>query len=456
MSAHYVQRLRGSGGRTPVAESEPARLPAPQSARPLTAGGDPRLPERRLHSLDAYRGLIMIMLAFGGFGLAETAANHLSVDGGSVMWSVVHDQFRHVEWAGCALWDLIQPSFMFMVGVSMAFSYAKRRELGQPYWRMAAHAVWRSIVLILLGVFLISNWSASTDWSLVNVLTQIGLGYALLFLLWERSLLTQAVAAAAILVGTWILYVAYPTAGIPSDGAPQVGVSAEWAQQHLSGISPAWHKNANAGHALDVSLLNRLPRQESFEFNRGGYHTINFIPALATMLFGLMAGQWLRSANGPWRKVAALVLAGIAGLALGQALSLIGISPIVKRIWTPSWAIFSAGWCLLILAAFFAVVDVLGVRRWTFPLVVVGVNSIAIYCMSMLLKPWMVRTLKTHFGEDVFRLKLRFGQHVFPLIDETHAATLALYEPLIQATLVGLSFWLACFWLYRQRIFIRI
>jgi predicted acyltransferase len=241
-----------------------------------------------------------------------------------------------------------------------------------------------------------------------------------------------------ILVGTWLAYVLYPYAGIDvARGAPEVGVSAAWAQRYLADVPAAWHKNANVGHALDLWLLNRMPGAP-FHFNRGGYQTLNFLPSLATMLFGLMCGELLRSKQSPRRKLAILVGAGLAGLVAGQVLNLTGVCPLVKRIWTPSWALFSTGWCCLILAGLYAVVDVLGYRRWVFPLIVVGVNSIAIYCMSMLLKPWAARTLKIHFGPDVF---LGWGP---------------LFEPMVQSTLVGLIFWLACWWMYRQKIFIRI
>jgi predicted acyltransferase len=413
--------------------------------------------QQRLLSLDAYRGLIMITLAFVGFGLAGTALNHLVVTplfvalnvvgmvpgvvpvvGHAAFWEAVHHQFEHVEWVGCGYWDLIQPSFMFMVGAAMAFSYAKRRAQGQSYGRMLGHAAWRSVVLVFLGIFLISNGARSTDWSLMNVLTQIGLGYTFLFLLWGRSWRTQALAAAVILVGTWLAYVLYPYAGIDlARGAPEVGVSKAWAQRHLADVPAAWHKNAHVGHALDLWLLNRLPGPP-FRFNRGGYQTLNFVPSLATMLFGLMCGELLRSGQSARRKLTILVAAGLAGLAVGQILDQTGVCPLVKRIWTPSWALFSTGWCCLILAGLYAVVDVLGYRRWAFPLIVVGVNSIAIYCMGMLLKPWATRTLRTHFGPDVF---YAFGP---------------LYEPMVRFTLVGLMFWLACLWMYRQKIFVRI
>lgn len=423
------------------------------SDHPVAATEGPRAAflQQRLHSLDAYRGLIMIALAFNGFGLAAVAKNQLDIDKESVFWQEVRHQFNHVEWVGGGFWDMIQPSFMFMVGVSLPYSYAVRRARGQTYGRMAAQALWRSAVLVFLGIFLISNGFLNstgvlaTNWSLVNVLTQIGLGYVFLFLLWDRPLWVQVGAAVAILAGTWLMYVFYPGAGVGLEkGAPQVGVPAAWAADNLTGVAAAWHKNANVGHAIDLWLLNLLPVADPFKFNNGGYQTINFIPSLATMLFGLMSGELLRSDRAAPRKWLILVLAGLAALAVGLGLDYFGVCPLVKRIWTPSWAIYSTGWCLLMLAGLYGAIDLLGFRSWAFPLVVVGVNSIAMYCMGQLLKSWTAKTLQTHLGPGVFSF---FGDRNELLVP---------YEPLVQATLVGFCFWLVCLWMYRQKIFVRI
>ncbi|MBI3191624.1 MAG: DUF5009 domain-containing protein [Pedosphaera parvula] len=395
--------------------------------------------KQRLHSLDAYRGLIMIALAFNGFGLAATARNHLKLAPDSSFWKFIAYHTEHVEWVGCGFWDMIQPSFMFMVGVSMAYSYLQRKAQGHSYGRMLGHAMWRSVVLIFLGIFLISNGQKSTNWSLMNVLTQIGLGYTFLFLLWGRTVRTQAITAAAVLGATWLLYVTHPGAGIDlASGAKDLEVTKEWAAEHLQGVGKAWHKNAGAGQAIDVWLLNLLPQKTPFVANKGGYHSINFIPSLATMLFGLMCGELIRSGRTHRQKLKILALAGVSGLILGQVLNLTGVCPIVKRIWTPSWALFSTGWCCLILAALYGVIDVLNWRKWAFPLVVVGMNSIAIYVMGMTLKSWAGKTLQTHFGPDIFKL-----------LGDT-------YVPMVQHTLVGLMFWLACYWMYRQKFFVRI
>ncbi len=428
----------------------PALTPAPPSSSSFAPGISPApaltptastasaVPSSRLLSLDAYRGLIMVALAFNGFGLAGTARNHLKADPDSGFWKAVYHQFEHAEWVGISFWDLIQPSFMFMVGISIAYSYVNRERQGHSWSRMFGHATVRGLVLALLGIFLISNGSASTQWSLMNVLTQIGLGYPFLFLLWRRSLRFHVITAVILLLGTWALYAFYPTTGVDlTQGAPTSGVPAAWAQQHLANVPPAWHKNTNVGHAVDTWLLNQLPRREPFVFNAGGYQTINFIPSLVTMLFGLMCGEMLRSSRCARGKLGVLAVAGLAGIALGLVLSALGV-PLVKRIWTPSWAIYSTGWCCLILAALYAVIDFHQKRAWAFPLLVVGMNSIAIYAMGMLLKGWTAKTLQTHLGADLFKI---FGAN---------------NAPFVQATLVGLVFWSVCWWMYRRKIFLRI
>jgi predicted acyltransferase len=391
---------------------------------------EPVLSER-LVSLDAYRGLAMLAMASGGLALHRVAGNFPD----SRFWQIVGYQSEHVEWAGCALWDLIQPSFMFMVGAALAYSCAKRVEHGQTYAQMLRHAIVRSIVLVLLGVFLRSNGSEQTNWTFEDVLTQIGLGYTFLFLLWGRPWWLQWSAVVAILAGYWYYFYQHP---LPPEGFDYstVGVGADW--PHLQGIAANWDKNTNAAANFDTWFLNLFPRQKTFAYNGGGYLTLSFIPSLATMILGLLAGELLRGPRTAWTKFAWLVVAGVIGIVLGLVLDWTGACPNVKRIWTPSWTLFSGGICALLLAAFYAVVDVWKFRAWTFPLVVVGMNSIVMYCMAGLIKPWIYATLQTHLGSRIFEFAAE------P------------YRPFIASLWVLLFMWLVCYWLYRQRIFVRI
>jgi predicted acyltransferase len=400
----------------------------------MNAPATPRTLPPRLVSLDAYRGLTMLAMASGGLGLHQVANNLREAGHDSPIWNVIGYQFEHVEWVGCALWDLIQPSFMFIVGVAMAYSCATRQAHGQHYGQMLRHAIVRAIILVLLGVFLRSDGRGQTYFTFEDVLSQIGLGYVLLFLLWNRPAWVQWTAAIGILVGYWLLFAVYPAPG-PEDYAA-AGLAGDWPR--LEGLAAHWDKNTNAAAAFERWFLNLFPREKPFTNNGGGYLTLSFIPSLATMIFGLLTGEMLRGPRSGGRKLAILVGAAIAGLALGLLLQWTGICPIVKRIWTPSWALFSTGWVLLILAAFYAVVDLLGYRRWTFPLIVVGMNSITMYVMAELSKDWLYGTLRTHFGTRPFDF---LGPE---------------YAPSLAQLWILLAMWLICYWLYRQRIFIRI
>jgi predicted acyltransferase len=404
----------------PAAAAANAKIPAQQTPIP-----------QRLVSLDAFRGLVMLAMASDGLRIAQVARNFPS----SRAWQFVGYHFDHVAWVGCALWDMIQPAFMFMVGTSMAFSYAGRQARGDSYGRMLRHAIVRALVLILLGIFLRSRFTSETNFTFEDVLTQIGLGYVFLFLLWNKPAKVQLVAAVAILACYWALFFFWPLP--PSDYHWQaVGVPADW--PHLDGRSAHWDKNANPAHYADLWFLNLFPRSEPFTFNSGGYQTLNFVPALATMIFGLMAGELLRSNRTAARKIAWLVGSGVVLIAAGVGLHVGDICPIVKRIWTPSWTLYSGGWVCIALAAFYGIVDVAGWRRWTFPLVVVGMNSIVMYVMAETIPDWIRGRLQVHFGEGIF----------------TWAAPE--YQPLVISSLILLMMWLFCYWLYRQRIFVRI
>lgn len=382
-------------------------------------------------SLDAYRGFVMLMMISAGFGMSRVAKSFPD----SAVWQFLGYQTDHAAWVGCALWDLIQPSFMFMVGVALPFSIANRRAAGQPFRSLVLHAIWRGLALVLLGVFLSSTSGKQTDWNFVIVLSQIGLGYPILWMLAWTRVRTQIAAAAAILVLSWAAFALYPLPPADFDWS-KVGVPADW--NHLQGFAAHWDKNANIASVFDQWFLNLFPREKPFVFNAGGYQTLNFVPALSTMIFGLIAGGLLRSERTHRERLKVLVYCGIGGLALGFLLNATGICPNVKRIWTPTFAIFSTGWTCLMLAAFYGVIEILGQRRWAFPLVVAGMNSIALYCMSMLLKPFIRERLKLHIGPNVFEI---FG---------------ATYVPMVEMACVLITLWLVSYWMYRRKIFLRI
>jgi predicted acyltransferase len=391
-----------------------------------TSSPAPPPPAERLVSLDAYRGFIMLVMASGGLGFARIAALPEYQD--SPLWQALAFHFDHAAWIGGGLWDMIQPSFMFMVGVAVPYSLAARQAKGQTPAGLWAHTLYRAVVLVLLGIFLSSNGGKMTNYTFVNVLTQIGLGYPFLVLLAGRGWRTQVAATAAILVGYW-LYFALPD--------PAAFASLDVAKDpagRLEGFFAHWNKHTNPAAAFDVWFLNLFPQAVTFTHNNGGYATLNFIPSLATMILGLIAGELLRGGLSRPAKFRALVGIGLACLAVGVVAGET-VCPLVKRIWTPSWAVYSAGWTYLILAAFYGVIDVAGWKAWAFPLVVVGMNSIAMYCMSQLLKSWVAGTWKTHLGQGIF--------------DGT-------FGPFYQSLAVLFTLWLACLWMYRRKVFLRI
>lgn len=385
----------------------------------------------RLVSLDAFRGFIMLLMASGGLGLASIANQHPD----SNVWQLLGHHTEHVEWTGCSLWDLIQPAFMFMVGVALPWSIAKRQANGQNFTTMLGHALWRGLLLVLIAVFLTSAWSRETRWELPNVLAQIGLGYPILFLLAFTKSRTTLIAAFVGLAAYWLVFALYPLPAENFDWAA-VGVPADW--PHLQGIGAHWDKNNNFATAFDQWFLNLFPRSEPFTHNGGGYQTLNFIPSLATMIFGLLAGRLLRSDLPMTSKLERLVIAGVMGIALGWLIDALGICPIVKRIWTPSWAIFSAGWVTLMLAGFVAVVDWRGWKRWTLPLVVVGLNPITLYCVWQLSSSFILKQLRIHLGQDVFQ---SLGEQ---------------WAPMLERGTVLLVLWLMVWWMFRRKIFVRI
>ncbi len=391
----------------------------------------------RLASMDAYRGFVMFLMIGELFHFGRVARNLAEAGTPSGFWNFLARHQDHVEWVGCVLHDLIQPSFSFLVGVALPFSIAARIAKGQTPPVMWLHGLWRAIILVLLGVALRSTGSGQTNWTLEDTLSQIGLGYPLLFALGFTKLRTQWIAFGTILFGYWLAFALHPVP--PEFDYGQVGVSAQWLQDHgLPGFAAHWQKNSNFAWAADRVIMNWFPRPKEWLYNGGGYSTLSFIPTLGTMVLGLIAGGVVRDSRAPQAKIRWLLTAGAVCLAAGWALGATGICPVVKRIWTPSWTLFSGGWCLLLLAGFYALVDVLRFRSWAFPWRVIGLNSIAAYCIAHLWDGFIARNLKIHLGPEFF----------------TFAGPA--YEPFFHGAATFLVIWLILLWMERRRIFLRI
>jgi heparan-alpha-glucosaminide N-acetyltransferase len=387
--------------------------------------------ERNL-AVDAYRGLVMLLMMGEVLRFADAARSFPN----STIWRWLAFNQTHVEWAGMSLHDTIQPGFTFLAGVALPYSIRSRQRKGESFRRMLWHTIWRSFVLIALGIFLRSAGGPITYYTFEDTLTQIGLGYTFGFLLAFAKPRWQWIALGCILFWYWLAWALYPAPGAGFDYAA-VGVPADWRGHLFSGFAAHWNKNSNLGQAFDVWFLNLFPRVSRFTYNSGGYLTLSFIPTLGTLLLGAVAGRWFLE-SAPKIPLRRFAIAAAALMAAGLLLHFTGVCPIVKRIWTPSWTLFSGGVCFVFLAAFSWLIDVKKHRGIAFPLVVVGMNSIAAYIIAHLWEEFIQKSFQIHFG---MRLLNALGTTV---------------EPVVLGTLTLFAYWLILLWMYRKKVFIRI
>ena len=303
---------------------------------------------------------------------------------------------------------------------------------------------------MFLGIFLRSVEPKHTNWMFTDTLSQIGLGYMFLFALGHVRVVGQWIAFASILVVYWAAFALYPLPVPDFDYAVVNGLPAEL---RPTGFAQHWDKNTNAAAAFDVWFLNQFPRPKPFTHERGGYATPSFIPTLATMILGLIAGGWLRTPAKPWERVRHFAAMGFALLASGWLLDATGICPSVKRIWTPAWVLFSGGWCFLFLAGFAALLDTGLWGGWAYPLVVIGANSIAAYVLVHLCNDFILESFRTHFGPDGFAkslvwFKKHFGPNTFSRAEGV--------EPLLRGFKLLAVYWLVLWWMYRRKVFIKV
>jgi predicted acyltransferase len=395
------------------------------------AAREVRAPQRNL-AVDAYRGLVMLLMMGEVLRFAEVARSYPN----STIWRWLAYNQTHVEWAGMSLHDTIQPGFTFLAGVSLPYSIRSRQRKGETFRHSLLHTIWRSFVLIALGIFLRSMAGPITYYTFEDTLTQIGLGYTFGFLLAHARPRWQWLALGGILFGYLLAWALYPAPGANFNYAA-VGVPPDWKGKICTGFASHWNKNSNFGNAFDVWFLNLFPRTTRFEYNSGGYLTLSFIPTLGTMLLGVLGGRWLLE-SAPKIPLRKFVMAAAGLMAAGLLLHFAGICPIVKRIWTPSWTLWSGGVCFAFLAAFSWLIDVRGYRRWAFPLVVVGMNSIAAYLIAHLFEEFIQSSFRIHLGMGILNV---FGVAL---------------EPFFLGVLTLGVYWFILYWMYRRKVFIRI
>ncbi|MBZ5643158.1 MAG: DUF5009 domain-containing protein [Acidobacteriia bacterium] len=289
-------------------------------------------------------------------------------------WSHIYPPLEHADWNGWTPTDLIFPAFLFMVGVSMTLSFASRVSRGVSRGALAIHVLRRSALIFGIGLFL--NGFPSFDFSsirIMGVLQRIAVCYlvaGLLYLLLSRgkegadenararskSAMIAGIAV-ILLVGYWALLKFVP---VPGYGAGHLG------------------KDDNLGAYIDRTLMGGHLWSESMTWDPEGL--LSTLPAIATLLIGILAGEWLRSDREGKRKAAGLVAVGLVLMAVGQLLH--PYFPINKNLWTSTFVLFTGGFAMLALAACYWAVDLRGWRRWAAPWLVFGMNAILAYALA--------------------------------------------------------------------------
>ncbi|WP_035456306.1 acyltransferase family protein [Algoriphagus terrigena] len=361
------------------------------------------LPTQRLVSLDLFRGLTMFLLVAEAAHVYD-ALLELFPEGSSLHPFLL--QFTHHDWNGLRFWDLIQPFFMFIVGVAMPFSLNKRLAISEDRGKVTRHILKRCLLLFLFGTGLHCLYSGKLVFELWNVLTQLSFTVLVTYLLIDKGWKIQLGTSLGLLALTEILYRVY------NPEAPFV-------------------HGTNFGNYMDQVLMGKI--------NNGGWVAINCIPTAAHTIWGAICGNLLLSSKPYNEKIKLFVIAGVLGLVVGYGLDWTGITPIIKRISTTAFAFAAGGWALLALAFSYWLVDVKNNRKGIFPFLIVGMNSIFIYLFAEILARWLNKTLGIFTGG--FLAWTGLGEHGLALI--TALTTLA-------------ALWGLCYFLYRKGIFFRI
>jgi hypothetical protein len=308
-----------------------------------------RPPSQRLLSLDVLRGFDMFWII--GAAKIVLALHKASPDG---LVGALATQLDHQPWAGIHCYDLIFPLFIFIVGASMVFSLTRILEESGK-WAAVRRVFRRSLLLYLVGIFYYGGISEGVDRiRLMGVLQRIALCHLFAGVLFCNFRLRGLIAVSVLLLGGyWALMTFVPVPGVGAGVFAEGSNLANYVDQHYL----PWRK-WDGDHDPE-GLLSTLP-------------------AIATCLIGVFAGLLLRNRNlSESRKVAWLVVAGIAGVGLGSAWGL--QFPVIKKLWTSSFVLVAGGYSCLLLAVFHQVIEVWKVRKWTGPFVWIGMNPIAIY-----------------------------------------------------------------------------
>jgi len=345
--------------------------------------------------------MFMLIGEFSGF---FDVLVHPSMDG--TMVSAIGKQLHHVDWIGLHFWDLIQPFFMFIVGVAMPFSFSRRWAKGDSWNKTFHHVLKRSFILLLFGWALYCISPGKITFNFTNVLAQLAVTYLIAFLIMRKGLKWQVVISFAILLLSDLLYQIWPVDGFNQPFVP----------------------DHNFGSWFDVTLLGSL--------SPGRWVSFNAIPTSAHTIWGVIAGKILMDKWEPNRKIKIFLLAGIIGVLAGYLLN--PVIPIIKHICTSSFVIVSGGWCFIALALSYWLIDVLNFRKVPFFFAIVGMNPLFIYIFAHVGGNILLRNMAKPFTNALFSWSSDFGKEF--------AVTLTVWALL----------WLICYSLYKRKIFIKI
>lgn len=350
----------------------------------------------------------MFLLVAEGAGLYAAMTDFTEAQG-VLGWLVT--QFHHHPWNGLRFWDLVQPFFMFIVGVAMWFSVTKRLTQDQTWNQVFRHILRRCGILLTLGVMLHIGYRGELVWELWNVLAQLSFTILVAFLIMFWSVKAQLGVSFGFLLLTELLY----------------------RYTNIPGFDQPFVKDHNFGSYMDLVLMGKLNPG-------GGWVAINCIPTAAHTIWGVLAGRLLASDRTALRKIYLLVISGLIALLIGYSLDWVGVTPIIKRISTSSFVIASGGWCLLVLAICYWLIDVKDYKQGTLFFIIVGVNPIFIYVFIETVGKQWFRDFVLIFVEGFLRW---FG---------TRPDLIAVTNSLVVLALA----WYLCYWLYKRRVFIKI
>jgi predicted acyltransferase len=394
----------------------------PYSANPAVSpdlvidmSGDPA--RRRLSSLDIFRGVTI-------------AGMILVNDPGD--WGSIYSPLRHSEWNGWTPTDLVFPFFLFIVGVSLVFSFSARRNRGKSRGALMAHVLRRGVILFALGVFIngFPNRYNPATLRIEGVLQRIALCYVIasILYLWCAPKVRWATIFLC-LAGYWILlrYVPVPGFGIPTHGFPFL--------DHDRNLTAWLDRKLLMGH-----LYNHTNDPEG---------ALSTIPAVASTLLGIFSGEWLRSNRTHTQKILRMVLYGTACFVIGEIWSL--WFPINKNLWTSSFVLLTAGLAMIGVALCYWIFDARKVRiRLADFFLIFGVNAIAAYVLSELLAA-LITTVSSHSAKYGLITLQGWTYRMFfaPLAHPVNAS-------LIYAAVYVLICWIPMWILYRKRILLKI